>query len=152
MKKSIQIIRNYPLSLLCLTLIVFLSLVIRIHHTPLDGVAFIDKWTHFVMYGGTCSVMWFEYLRHHQELNFWKLFLYAWLGPVILGGVIEILQPYFERSGEWLDFAADTVGTTLAVGIGLLMKKVKDRLPSVRRAKAGKDSDADERCKNDGRP
>ena len=57
MNKIKHLVRHYPLSLLCVALIWFLSLVIKMPHTPLDGVALIDKWTHFVMYGGTCSVI-----------------------------------------------------------------------------------------------
>jgi hypothetical protein len=46
-----------------------------------------------------------------------------------MGGIIEIVQEQCTatRSGEWLDFAADTVGCTLAIVIGLLakMRKIK---------------------------
>ena len=78
------------------------------------------------MYGGTCSVIWFEYLRSHQSLNKQKLFLWAWLVPTLMGGVIELVQAYCttNRSGEWLDLAADAVGCTLAVGVGLGLKKM----------------------------
>jgi len=125
MKKFSHLIKNYPLTLLCLSLIWFLSLFVVVPQTPLNDVAFIDKWTHLVMYGGTCSVIWFEYLRHHERLVFWKLFLYAWLGPILMSGLIELIQPYFNRYGEWLDFAANSTGATLAVGIGLLMNRIK---------------------------
>ena len=121
MKKTRYLLKNYPLTLTCLALIFFLSLCIKIGETPLDGVAFIDKWTHLVMYGGTCSVMWWEYLRCHRRIQWWKLWLYAIAGMIILGGVIEILQPYFDRSGEWLDFVADTVGVLLGAAIGMAM-------------------------------
>jgi len=125
MKNFFRLIKSYPLTLLCLALIILLSLVIVMPETELNNVAFIDKWTHLVMYAGMCSVMWFEYLRHHDRLIFWKLFLYTWLGPIVLGGVIELIQPYVHRSGEWLDLLADATGTTLAVGVGLLMNKIK---------------------------
>lgn len=125
MNRCRYLLRNYPLSLLCIALIWYLSLVIIVPETPLDGVAFIDKWTHLVMYGGTCSVIWLEYLRRHDRLCGWKLFLYAWLGPVLMGGLIELLQAHCttNRSGEWLDFWADSLGVTLAVGVGLLLWK-----------------------------
>ena len=100
--------------------------MLDVPENPLSGVAFIDKWTHLVMYGGTCSVIWFEYLRCHEQLNGWKLFLLAWLGPVLMGGLLELLQAYCttNRSGEWLDFWADSLGVTLAVGVGLLLRKL----------------------------
>ena len=83
----------------------------------LPDISFLDKWTHFVMYGGMCSVMWWEYLRHHDN---WKLFIWAWLSPTLMGGLIELVQENLttNRSGEWLDLAADAVGVTLAVVLG----------------------------------
>ena len=121
---------HYPLTLLCLALVWYLSLFIVMPETPMDDVPFIDKWTHLAMYGGTCSVMWIEYLRCHDRLNGWKLFLLAWLGPILMSGLLELLQKYCTttRQGEWLDFLANSTGVTLAVGIGLLIWKIKGSL------------------------
>jgi len=120
---ALSIVRRYPLSLLCIALIWLLSLTPFFPETPFDNVQFIDKWTHLVMYGGTCGVIWWEYLRHHQQLNKRKLLLWPLLGMIALGGVMELLQAYCTttRSGEWLDFYADTVGVLLGNGVGLLM-------------------------------
>ena len=118
----IQIVRKYPLSLLCILLIGVLSLAPYFPETPLDDVAFIDKWTHLVMYGGTCTVIWWEYLRSHSTLNSRKL-LITLAGMILLGGLMELLQAYCTttRSGEWLDFWADSIGVLLGYVIGLLM-------------------------------
>ena len=117
--------RSYPLTLICIALIWYLCLLWEVHETPLDNVAFIDKWTHLVMYCGTTSVMWWEYLRHHDRLVFWKLFLFAFLGPILMSGLIEILQENCttNRAGEWLDFAANSIGVCLGNAVGLLMRK-----------------------------
>ena len=122
-----HLFKHYPLTLFCIALVWYLSLFIIVHKTPLSDVPFIDKWTHFVMYGGTCTVMWIEYLRCHDRLHFWKLFLLAWLGPILMSGLLELLQKYCttNRSGEWLDFLANSTGVTLAVGIGLLIWRMK---------------------------
>lgn len=124
------LLKHYPLTLLCLALVWYLSLLIDMPETPMDDVPFIDKWTHLAMYGGTCSVMWIEYLRCHDRLNGWKLFLLAWLGPILMSGLLELLQKYCTttRQGEWLDFLANSSGVTLAVGIGLLIWKIKGSL------------------------
>lgn len=124
------LLKHYPLTLLCLALVWYLSLLIDMPETPMDDVPFIDKWTHLAMYGGTCSVMWIEYLRCHDRLNGWKLFLLAWLGPILMSGLLELLQKYCTttRQGEWLDFLANSTGVTLAVGIGLLIWKIKGSL------------------------
>lgn len=119
--------RKYPLSLSCLALIFLLSFTPFFPETPLDDVAFIDKWTHLVMYGGTTSVIWWEYLRNcRKEVrrpNFQKLLCYALCGMVILGGLVELGQAYCttNRSGEWLDFFADTVGVLLGNLLGWLL-------------------------------
>ena len=123
------LLSHYPLTLLCLALIWFLCLLIEVHNTPVDDVPFIDKWTHLVMYAGTCSVMWWEYLRCHRRLVGWKLLLFAWLGPILMSGCIELLQEYCTktRAGEWLDFAANSLGVTLGCLIGLAMWKYLKR-------------------------
>ena len=124
------LLKHYPLTLLCLALVWYLSLFIVMPEPPMDDVPFIDKWTHLAMYGGTCSVMWIEYLRCHDRLNGWKLFLLAWLGPILMSGLLELLQKYCTttRQGEWLDFLANSTGVTLAVGIGLIIWKIKGSL------------------------
>ena len=118
-----HLLSHYPLTLLCLALVWFLCLMLDVRKAPDVDVPFIDKWTHLVMYAGTCSVMWWEYLRCHQRLVGWKLFLFAWLGPILMSGCIELLQAYCTttRSGEWLDFAANSIGVTLGCLIGLAM-------------------------------
>lgn len=127
MKEAKRLLRFYPLTLLCIALIWFLSLFFMPPETPLNDVAFIDKWTHLVMYGGTSSVLWWEYIRHHERLCAWKLWLYAVIGMVAMGGVIELIQAYCttNRSGEWLDFLADSIGVGIGALIGLLLWRFK---------------------------
>lgn len=122
-------IRKYPFSCLFLALIWILCFCTP-PHTPLDNVAFIDKWTHIAMYGGTCSAIWIEYLRGHRDICKSRLFVWAWLAPVLMSGLIEILQATCtggRRSGDWLDFAANTAGATLAAVIGILLVKWRAR-------------------------
>lgn len=124
MSKIVHFVSRYPLSILCVVLIWILSLMPFFPETPFDQVEFIDKWTHLVIYGGTCSVIWWEYLRNHQILDGEKLFFYAWLCPVLMSGLLELLQEYCtfgHRNGDWLDLAANTMGVTLGALIGLLM-------------------------------
>ena len=44
-----------------------------------------------------------------------------------MSGVIELLQAYATttRSGEWLDFAANTLGVCLGNVVGLLMRRLR---------------------------
>lgn len=111
--------------MLCIALIWYLSIWFHAPETPLNDISLIDKWTHLVMYGGTCSVIWIEYWRCHRTARPARLFLLAWLAPVLMGGVIELVQCYCttNRSGEWLDFLADAVGVTLGAVVGRLVRR-----------------------------
>ena len=130
-----KLLRSYPFTLLCLVLIFVLSFFSP-PHTPLDNVAMIDKWTHLVMYGGTVSVFWLEYWRAHYRrgtrLSPAALVLITILLPIVLGGIIELLQAYCtggRRSGEWADFIADTLGVLLGCLLGTtLLKSLARRL------------------------
>lgn len=127
MQKIHLFIRKYPYSVTCIILIWLLSLLPFFPETPFDDIQFIDKWTHFIMYGGTCTVIWWEYLRKHSALDKKKLFLFAWLGPIVMSGILEILQEQCTttRNGEWLDFASNSTGVTIGAVIGLLIYFVK---------------------------
>ncbi len=129
MKINIQLLRKYPLSCICIVTIWFLCFGTP-PHTPLDNVAFIDKWVHISMYGGTCSIIWIEYLRHHKQADLRRLLAWAWLAPILMSGLIELLQAYCtggRRSGDWLDFAANSTGATLAIIIGWIAFKTMKR-------------------------
>ena len=51
-----------------------------------------------------------------------------WVVPaaIIYGAAIEVIQPSFGRSAEWLDFVADLVGIGCAVLAGALFKYLKE--------------------------
>ena len=117
--------RRYPLTLICIVLICYLSIFFMPPKTPLDSLAFIDKWTHLVMYGGTCTVFWWEYLRHHQHKASLLTLFYGWFGFVAASGIIELVQEYLttNRAGEWLDLLANTTGATIGTLIGLSMRR-----------------------------
>lgn len=116
---------KYPLS--CLTImIIWILCLAPIPENPLSHVSLIDKWTHLVMYGGLCAVIWAEYLRTHNRVNWKKIWLLALLAPTLMGGLVEIIQATCTngaRSGEWLDFLADVVGVAIGQVIGILLAR-----------------------------
>lgn len=83
------------------------------------------------MYGGTCVVIWGEYLyRHKHSFDKVKLIIWAWLAPIVMSGVIELLQAYCtggRRSGDWIDLAANAIGVTLAAAIGFAYAKIRSK-------------------------
>jgi hypothetical protein len=125
LKNAIATVCRYPFSTLCLVLVWALSLTPFFPETPFDTVELADKWTHLVMYGGTAFVMWVEYWRRHapntQHLS--KLWLWAGIGLSLMGGLLELIQAYLTttRSGEWLDFVADSIGALGVCLIGTLL-------------------------------
>ena len=123
-------IKKYPFSIVCIALIWILSLVPFFPETPLDNVEFIDKWVHILMYGGTFTVVWIEYICKHRAADYEKLFFWAWVAPIIMSGVLELLQEYCtfgHRSGDWLDLAANASGVTRAGAIGIIIYLIKKR-------------------------
>ena len=121
----IRYIRNYPLSLVVVAIVVYLSFF-RPPKTDLDEIRYIDKVVHVCMYFGVSGVLWAEFWRTHrrQAAPLWHAWVGACLLPIAFSGAIELMQAYLtvHRSGDWLDFAANTVGVILAslVGYGVL--------------------------------
>ena len=126
---------KYPITFTLNIIIWILCLTPIFPKTPLHNYSLADKWTHMVMYAGTFSIMWIEYIRKNDTINRKKLLWLGIVAPILMGGLIEILQANCtggRRSGEWLDFIADTIGVILATIFGILLVWY--------RAKARKDS------------
>ncbi len=134
-------LQKYPLTLLTLVAIFYLSFFTPPEIPELENVRFFDKWTHMVMYGGLAAVVLYEHFKQHglqgfklktvqrDTLHWPHISVIALWWPIVLGGVIEILQEHctnHRRSGEWLDFLADSVGALLVfVIVFVLVKRQK---------------------------
>lgn len=105
------VIRHNLLGIVATLCIAVLSLAPIPEKAPLSDVPFIDKWVHFVMYGGVTLAMWID---RRGRFSWWSV---AW--PVALGGLMELSQACTTyRSGDWLDFWADAFGVLLATLFG----------------------------------
>ena len=105
-------IRNYwiAITLITITGITLLSLY------PLGSLPSVpgsDKTHHFIAYA---ALMFPTALRKPKYWLFIGLFFVCW------SGIIELLQPYVNRYGEWLDLAANTIGLVC----GLLLVQLKN--------------------------
>ncbi|MBO6126076.1 MAG: VanZ family protein [Bacteroidaceae bacterium] len=120
-----KFIRKYPLSLFTACVIICLSLFPIPEIPQAEDVPFIDKWTHMVMYGSFCLIIWFEYLRNHKTINTVRITLFGYLCPITMSGLLELAQEYLTtcRSGEWLDLLANSTGTTIAYLIGWAFRR-----------------------------
>ena len=118
-------IKNYRFSLFCIVLIWVLSLMPVPETNLAEDIPFIDKWTHIVMYLGTCSIIWIEYyLKHKAETNKIRLLIGAIILPILMSGILELLQEYCTgglRNGDWIDLAANTTGVVLAAILGVFL-------------------------------
>ncbi len=114
-----NIIRRYPLTLL-LVAAIWVVCMIPVPETPLDEVRFIDKWTHFVMYGTLTAVIWAEYARCHATAVWHRLLLFGIVAPVGMGCAVEVAQAYLTtyRSGDPLDAMCNALGVLLGASVG----------------------------------
>lgn len=134
MQKSFKFIRHYPFSCLIIVAIWVLCLI-PLPETPLDNVRFIDKWTHFIFYGGLCSVLWAEYGRRHSSIDKQRTLLWIVIAPVVMGGLIEIVQAtctHGVRNGDVTDWLADNIGVLIGQLIGIPLALYLSRLNKVR--------------------
>lgn len=119
----LQFIKRYKITC-CILLAIWVLCFMPVPETPLSEVRLMDKWVHILMYLALGLAISYEYCHtNHRQTNGEKLLVYAWLLPSLMGGLIEILQAYCtggRRSGDWIDFLADAIGTTFAVLIGIL--------------------------------
>ena len=100
MTALLTFIRNYWIvfTLLTLAAITILSLYPLEHLPPVPGS---DKTHHFIAYG---ALMFPVALRKPKYWPLIGLFFVFWSGG------IELIQPYVNRYGEWLDMLANTLG------------------------------------------
>lgn len=110
-------------------IIFYLCCLIPTRDIPEVGFDFFiptDKIVHFLMYFGLALVASFNYIYDKQgNIIILKLILFAVFIPILYGGVIEIIQnKYFpERSGDWYDFLADTLGALASLPLSLWFRR-----------------------------
>lgn len=115
-----RFLRRYPFTTVLVAGIWVLCLI-PIPETPLDHVRLIDKWTHITFYIVLSLTAGIEYRRAHRGAGWKRMLVISLLLPVLMGGLIEIVQATCtggRRSGDWLDFAADGVGAIIGWIIG----------------------------------
>jgi VanZ family protein len=114
-KGIIKILQKYPLSLVVLVAITYLSFF-KPPTFSFNSIKHLDKIIHLVMYGGFCSVLWFEYFLTHAESNIKKVILWIVVAPLVFSAVVEFAQSYFTnyRGGEFADFIFNSIGVVFA--------------------------------------
>jgi len=49
----------------------------------------------------------------------------VFIGASAFGGIIELIQPSFNRSADFNDWVADIVGVVIGIGCGLLYRRMR---------------------------
>lgn len=121
----LKYLRRYPLALCVACVIVVLSVYPFPEMPELEDVPLADKWTHMVMYGGLCAVVWAEYLRSHSKVDVLRVTVFGLLCPIAFSGVLELVQEYLtvSRSGDWYDLLANSAGAFAAYIIGMMLAR-----------------------------
>ena len=112
-------LRSYPLTIVCVLAVWYLSLFKPPSVSLLDGVDGVDKVVHALMYAGLCSLLWLEWFHQHHRRGAWRrMAAFAVGAPILMSGLLELLQEYCTttRAGEWADLIANSMGTLLAAG------------------------------------
>lgn len=76
----------------------------------------LDKVVHLCMYGGLAVTLWSQYFWRHRDIKWSHLIIGGVICPIVMSGLIEIGQSTLTttRSGDWMDFVANTTGVFLA--------------------------------------
>ena len=121
-----NILKRHLWTLIASLAIIIASLIPIPEIKPLEDLPLMDKWTHFVMYGGLACAAWFDIHRSKAQVPTTGKILLAIVYPILLGGLMELAQAYLTtcRNGDWLDFIANTIGAVIAIPIGAAMKRV----------------------------
>ena len=111
----IAYIKRYPLSLIVIAIIWYLSFFTP-PETELNEIPYIDKMVHVCMYGGLSVTLWIEYLFRHCSLMLKRLITGAVVCPILMLWCIEVLQATCTdtRSADWMSFAANSQEVILA--------------------------------------
>lgn len=111
-----QYLWKYPLSW-CVIVVIFVICLMPVPEVPVDDIPGFDKFVHTGMYGFLCLIIWGERLRQKKNhpLRWSHCFVGAFLLPLAMSGVIELLQAYATtcRSGDWWDMGANALGIVL---------------------------------------
>ena len=100
-------------------LTIFLALIIGyLSLSPLDDLPKApggDKLHHFIAYACLTFPMMFTNAQKWPRIM---------LPAMAYGGAIELIQPYVNRYGEWLDFAANSAGCLIGAVVALAASRL----------------------------
>ncbi|MBI9093886.1 MAG: antibiotic resistance protein VanZ [Sphaerochaeta sp.] len=126
------------LTVLVVLAIIYFSLMPKESYPNVTWIPFADKGDHMAAYAGLGFSLFIATLqipgsgktRKNGKNSHSTLHLTSWAGPSILmtlsigllfGFAVEMIQPLFGRSREWMDLAADFMGLVVGLAIALVL-------------------------------
>jgi VanZ family protein len=86
--------------------------------TPSPAPEGSDKLVHFIAFAALAFP-----LARTGRIGLLPVFI----GASSFGGIIELIQPSFNRSADMNDWMADIIGVVLGIGCGLLYRRIRRR-------------------------
>ena len=130
--------RTYYKSILVLFIILFMSIASgqKIERVNWINIPHFDKIVHLLIYMIFSLVLAYDIQKSNANISLRRTILIVLFSVMLYGGIMELIQEYLikTRSGDWLDFASDTIGIIFAVLLIILNRKGAQRV-SQRRAK-----------------
>lgn len=117
----LKYLKRQPFSIVLIA-VIWVICMIPVPETPIDNIKFVDKWTHLIMYATLVVIVMAEYGYRNTGINKKHLLVGGLLLPILMGGIVELAQAYLThgvRSGDWLDFLANSVGALIGCIIGI---------------------------------
>ena len=73
-----------------------------------------DKTHHFIAYG---SIAFFMAIRPTKRLSIYLIAVIIW------SGLIELIQPFVNRYGEWMDLLANSIGLVIGYLTAIIFRR-----------------------------
>lgn len=126
MKKK-NVFLTYWKSIIIVVGILYLSFAPPSTFKALPVFKHADKIVHFCMFFALTVVLIYDYSRTYKSIfKGASFYLICFVAPIVLGGVIEIMQGafFYPRTASWFDWLADIVGVLLGAGLMYLISSV----------------------------
>ncbi|MDD3079781.1 MAG: VanZ family protein [Paludibacter sp.] len=123
---KIKVLYNFWKSILFTIIILYLSFTKPETFQGVPTFKSEDKLVHILLYVFYGLIIIYDYRKAYKNIISEKYFYIVCIaGPIILGGIIEIMQGTFfkPRSADWFDWFCDIGGILLAFLISKLIRK-----------------------------
>ncbi len=116
---------NYWKTTLGIVIICYLSFAPSSAFKSIPSFTHGDKIIHLLMYLMLTIIIINDFYKRNKSYSNTGFFLICILFPIVLGGVIEIVQDIFifSRSGSWYDWLADVMGALCGWTISVIRIK-----------------------------